>query len=114
VDGRTAVSVHLGTNSATVDTTEPPAPPAPTARPLSATRAFAWWSVPSDLSGISYYEVWVDGALIALSDTSAVLLGGLEPARSYSLSVRAVDGGGNRSALSAAVSLTLPVDDRGP
>jgi hypothetical protein len=112
--GRAALAVNLGANTGTLDQIAPPAPPTPVARALSATRGLAWWTAPADASGIALYEVWLDGALVALSDTPTALLGGLDPARTYSLAVRAVDDGGNRSAASAAVPLTLPVDDRGP
>jgi hypothetical protein len=114
LDGRAALTVHLGTGTGVLDVTAPPAPAAPTARALSATRAFAWWTPPADASGIAHHEVWLDGALAAVCDGAAVLLGGLDPARAYALSVRAVDAGGNRSGPSPAATLVMPIDDRGP
>jgi hypothetical protein len=114
VAARTAVNVRLGAGAGDLDLTPPPAPGLPVARALSATRALLWWSAPADASGITLYEVWLDGELVAVTESAACTLGGLDPAHTYSASVKAVDAGGNRSGASLAVPLTTPVDDRGP
>lgn len=115
VDGRTALRVHLGAGSGgDRDVTAPGAPVGVQARALSASRALLWWSAPADASGIALYEVWLDGELAAVPEGPVVTLGGLDPQRTYAVTVKAVDAGGNRSAASPPVGLTLRVEDRGP
>jgi hypothetical protein len=113
--GRHALEVRLGSpSSGALDAVAPPAPLGLVARPVAATRLLAWWAAPQDASGIVLYELRLDGELAAVTEQPMAALSGLAPARTYQVAVAAVDAGGNRSALTAAVPVTTWVEDRGP
>jgi hypothetical protein len=116
VDGRTSLVATLssGGSQGVVDATAPDAPATLIVRPVAATRLLAWWDVPIDATGLVLYEVRLDGALAAITETPHAALSGLIPGRLYQVSVHAVDAGGNRSISSGVVGATTWAEDRGP
>jgi chitodextrinase len=73
------------------------------------------WTASTDNVGVTGYEVFRDGALLAsvgavtsYSDTTVA------PSTSYSYQVRARDAAGNRSALSGPATVTTPAPDTEP
>lgn len=111
---RVGLLAQVGQAALATDTAAPDAPSGLRVLPTSATRALAWWGGASDATGVAHYEVRLDGELVALTPVPAVWLGGLEAGRASTLSVRTVDGGGNRSPWSVAVPFTQRAEDRGP
>jgi chitodextrinase len=91
--------------------TQPPAAPANLAgTAVSPTRVNLSWNASSDNVGVTGYEVFRDGALLAtttgtgtsFSDTNA------SPSTTHSYQVRARDAAGNRSAFSNTATVTTP------
>lgn len=119
---RSALSAPLQVASAgDVDMTPPSVPTGLTVY-QSGYGLFLNWSAATDSgSGIAGYELYRDGSTTALFDyrgRPSTFLFWYEssdvPSRTYSYRIRAVDNAGNRSALSAPVSITTaaaPADD---
>ncbi len=112
--GRLALTLRLGAAGHEVDRTPPPAPGAPSALALSASRALLWWTPATDDTAVAFTELRLDGEVVAVTPGSAAVVAGLEPGRSYAASLRAVDAGGNVSVPSATSVVTLRAEDRGP
>ncbi|HEX7307595.1 glycoside hydrolase family 9 protein [Lentzea sp.] len=67
------------------------------------------WTASTDNIGVTGYEVLNGSAVLSTSGTTSLLLTGLTPDTSYSLSVRAKDAAGNVSAAGSPVAVrTLP------
>jgi len=113
VAGRTALRVDLGAKTVQVDTAAPAAPVIELARPVAGSRAMLRWSVPTDVSGVAAYQVFLDGVLVAIAEDPRTSLSGLVPGATHVLTVKAIDRGGNVSAPSSAVSIVMGADDRG-
>ena len=89
--------------------TAAPAPPTLTGQAVSATRVDLAWSGATDDIGVTGYEVYRDGALVAtLGNVTTFSDTGLTPATTYSYTVRALDAAGKRSVPSNAVSTITP------
>ena len=91
------------------DTVAPTRPTSLRATAVSAQQVNLSWTASTDNVGVTGYEIFRGGGLIATlgnvttyADTSA------QPATTYSYQVRAVDAAGNRSSLSTAASATTP------
>lgn len=112
--GRMAVFLRLGSDGHEVDSTAPPAPPAPACQPLSGSRALVWWAPGTDASGVALTEVRLDGEVVALTPGTAAILSGLSPGRTYAVRLRFMDGGGNLSPAGPSTPVTLRSEDRGP
>ncbi|WP_395789016.1 glycosyl hydrolase family 18 protein [Aquimonas sp.] len=97
-----AVTVTPGTD------TVPPSVPASLASPSQTTSSIALsWSASTDNAGgtgVVGYEVWRNGARVGQPTTTSFNDTGLTADTAYSYQVRARDGAGNLSALSAALS----------
>jgi hypothetical protein len=94
------------TESGATDTAAPSVP-AVNVAPGPFTAANVSWSPSSDASGITAYYVSVNGVRTAVSGASTFhSLRGLNPRTTYTVQVQALDRFGNRSALSAPVSVT--------
>lgn len=93
----------------TPDVEAPTVPTGLTATPSSTSVALSW-SPSTDAVGVTGYEVWRNGAFLAsvaaptTTYTDAAVTAGV----AYSYQVLARDAAGNTSALSAAVSATVP------
>lgn len=92
------------------DTQAPTAPGAPTASAVTATSANLSWTASTDNVGVAGYDVVrVSGGTetkVAASTANSVTVTGLTANTAYSFAVYARDAAGNRSARSAAVSVT--------
>lgn len=113
---RSAAASVSAKTSAPVTDTQAPAAPAGLAL-VSATHdgLSVSWNASTDNIGVAGYEVLVDGSVKASANDTSATLSGLAAATAYSVSVRAFDAAGNRSAASAAVSMaTKPVEENGP
>jgi glucose/arabinose dehydrogenase/chitodextrinase len=95
---------------APVEDAGPPTVPAGlTAQATGPTQASLSWAPASDDVGVTGYEVYRDGALIAaLGNVTSFADTGLAPATTYSYTVRARDAAGNRSEPSAPASAITP------
>ena len=102
---------------ATADTRPPPAPTNLRIESLSFTSATLAWSPSADDSGWVMYEVEANAlpqSLVRYGSTEpSKAVTGLTPGLTYTMSVVAVDGSGNRSA-AGALQLTTPVDSTPP
>ncbi|GAA2332580.1 cellulase family glycosylhydrolase [Streptomyces kunmingensis] len=100
------------------DAQAPTAPGAPTASGVSATSATLTWPAATDNIGVTGYEVVrVAGATettVASTTTTRVTVESLTPATAYTFAVYAKDAAGNRSARSAAVTVTTDKDTGTP
>jgi parallel beta-helix repeat protein len=103
-------------NAATVTTppsppdTEPPTAPSNlSATAVSPNRVDLSWTASSDNEGVTGYEIFRDGSLLA--EEGAVTSysdGSVSPSTTYSYQVRARDTAGNRSAFSSPATVTTP------
>ncbi|MEU9034968.1 fibronectin type III domain-containing protein [Streptomyces sp. NPDC048352] len=92
------------------DTEPPRAPAGLTAQAGSATSVHVMWRAPDTADGVSGYQVFQDGRLVRElpADKTMTDITGLTPRTAYSFTVRAEDGAGNRSPLSAPAEVTTP------
>ncbi len=74
----------------------------------SESSAEIFWDASIDNEVVQFYEVYRDGVLQLQLDARSWYQTDLQPATEYRYRVAAVDNDGNRSAFSAAVSLTTP------
>ncbi|WP_343466341.1 fibronectin type III domain-containing protein [Rhodococcus aetherivorans] len=84
------------------------APTAPTglaASNITSTGATLTWTASTDDIGVRRYTIFINGIQAGVSDNTTYTLTGLNPATTYSITVRAVDLGGNASDDSAPLSL---------
>ncbi|WP_327270305.1 cellulase family glycosylhydrolase [Streptomyces sp. NBC_01218] len=95
---------------AAADTQAPTAPGTPTASAVTASSATLTWAAATDNVGVTGYEVVrVSGTTetsVAASTSPTVTVNSLTAGTAYTFAVYARDAAGNRSARSAAVSLT--------
>lgn len=111
----TATAFSVTTSAVVVeDTTDPVAPPALKASKISATGFTLTWKAATDAggSGIDSYEIYLndDNTPIEPSEDTSHIFTGLVAGQTYSVKVKAVDGAGNTSPLSTALSVTLAAD----
>lgn len=84
------------------------APTAPTglaASNITSTGATLTWNASTDDIGVRRYSIFINGIQAGVSDNTTYTLTGLNPVTTYSITVRAVDLGGNTSDDSATLSL---------
>lgn len=102
---------------ASADTAPPPTPTNLRAQSVSFTSATLEWSPSADDSGWVMYEVEANAlprSLLRYGSTAASTeITGLTPGLTYTMSVVAVDGSGNRSA-PVGIRLATPVDSTPP
>jgi chitodextrinase len=106
------------------EVTPPPPPPADTTRPSSPTGLQATgvgstsvqlsWQAATDDVGVTGYDVNRDGQVVATPSGTTATDSGLAPATSYTYTVVARDAAGNRSAPSAALTVTTQSDTSPP
>lgn len=104
-----ARSVTASTTSAPTDTTAPSVPGSLAASGTTSSGTTLSWSASNDGSGgtgVASYEVLRGSSVVGTVTGTTYTATGLSPATAYSFTVRAVDGAGNRSAASNAVSVT--------
>ncbi|MFJ8017715.1 carbohydrate binding domain-containing protein [Streptomyces sp. NPDC096339] len=88
------------------DTQAPTVPTGLTSTGKTATSASLAWTASTDNVGVTGYDVYQGGALVATATGTSTTVTGLTPATSYTFTVRAHDLAGNTSAASAGVSVT--------
>ncbi|WP_298541495.1 T9SS type A sorting domain-containing protein [uncultured Aquimarina sp.] len=69
------------------------------------------WDASTDNIGVTAYDVFQDGVLVATVATTSADIAGLSPATSYDFTVVAKDAAGNESAASAAITVTTEAPD---
>lgn len=95
------------TTPAEPDTTPPTIPENLRTTAVESTRVDLAWSVSSDPeSGVDHYRVFRDGSGIGTTVDTTFSDAGLEPGATYDFRVSAVNGDGEESGLSEAVSVT--------
>ncbi|OUS78147.1 hypothetical protein B1748_05145 [Paenibacillus sp. MY03] len=100
------------TDEVALDEESPTIPGQPTAVDIQQNRLQLTWSAATDNFAVSGYEVNVDGTIV--SDSSLLdteySLNGLQPDKEYTITVRALDAAGNRSAYSAPLVVKTQAD----
>src|SRR5205807_1733625 len=91
------------------DITPPSIPTGLAATSPTSTSVTLSWTASTDNVGVTGYRVYRDGTLVASPSGTSVAMTGLTAGTSYSFTVSALDAAGNVSALSAPLSVTLPV-----
>ncbi|WP_327561783.1 endo-1,4-beta-xylanase [Actinophytocola sp.] len=105
-------SVTFTTQAGGGDTTPPTTPGTPTASNVTSTGASLAWAASTDAggSGLAGYDIvrrqGTTDTVLSTSTTNSATLTNLTPATQYVLLIRARDGAGNQSALSASVTFT--------
>ncbi|MEV6304933.1 glycoside hydrolase family 3 N-terminal domain-containing protein [Actinoplanes sp. NPDC051861] len=117
-DGKTPLFAYgYGLNYAQspADTAAPSVPTGLTASSVTSTGATLSWTASTDTggSGLDGYDVYRDGALIASTTTNGYAVTGLTAATGYAFTVAARDRAGNRSAPSAALTVTTQAGSGG-
>ncbi|WP_438435261.1 fibronectin type III domain-containing protein [Gorillibacterium sp. sgz500922] len=97
------------------DTQKPSAPANLTGTSPTFSTVALSWIASTDNVGVSGYNVYQDGALIAISPSPAYTVTGLKGSTAYTFSVKAVDAAGNLSDASNAVTVkTQASNDQTP
>jgi acid phosphatase len=94
--------------TAPTDTIPPTVPGLPVANTPTVTQVDLAWSPSTDLSGVTGYEVYRDGAWLGSSATTSFTDATVLPGMTYTYRVRARDLEGNVSGYSALTTVTLP------
>jgi chitodextrinase len=100
----------------TLDTQAPTAPTNLTASNTTQTTTDLSWNASTDNVGVTGYDVYQDGVLIASVTTTNYQVNGLNPSTSYTFFVRAKDAAGNVSGNSNTANVTTltPPDSEAP
>lgn len=99
------------TTQATPDTTAPSQPSGLTANVVSAGRVNLAWTASSDNVGVTGYEVWRDGALLATAAAANYSDTAVAAGETHDYFVKAYDAANNISAPSDTVSAVMPAPD---
>jgi hypothetical protein len=89
-----------------VDTTPPTVPTGLTATAISSSQINLSWTASTDNVGVTGYNVYSSGTLIATTPTTAYSNSGLTASTTYTYTVAAFDAAGNTSAHSSSASAT--------
>ncbi len=81
---------------------------------VSASRVYVRWDPATDPSGVAGYLVALGGEPVLVSDVNDAFVAGLAPGATASVTVAAIDRGGNVSPPSTASVTTTGPEDRGP
>ncbi len=90
------------------DTNAPSVPAGLAATAGSSTQVNLSWTASTDDVGVTGYGVYRNGTLLATSPTTSYQDTTVQPATSYTYTVDAVDGAGNRSSQTSGVPVTTP------
>src|SRR5690606_22014699 len=93
-------------NGGTPDTTPPTAPTNLTVTDKTGTTVSLSWTASTDDKGVTGYQVYKDGSLVASLKATSTTIGGLSGETTYEFTVKARDAAGNISAASNPVSVT--------
>jgi hypothetical protein len=115
IEGSTTLyyySVDLSSNVETpksasfkVDLTPPTAPSTVATTVVASSTAQVSWTAASDaLSGVAYYNVFVNASWVSSTTATTAYLSGLQQDSSYSIGIQTVDKAGNTAATNGTVS----------
>ena len=104
----------LTVDSGSGDTQPPSAPPNLAATAPSSGRVDLSWNAAVDNIGVTGYEVFRDGQLVASTSNTTYSDTTVAPATTYTYQVRARDAAGNPSAMSDSATVTTPPDTQPP
>jgi chitinase len=113
----TTSSAVAVTVAASGDTTPPSVPTSLTSPSQTSSSIALSWNASTDNVGVTAYDVYRGGSLLASTTGTGYTATGLAAGTSYSFQVRARDAAGNASALSAALTVSTqanPVDTTPP
>ena len=99
-----ASEIDLSTDLTLVDTIAPDAPQAVRALPSATDEITLVWDVANDNVGVARYAILRDGAEVDTSPFPVFVDGGLATGTDFTYTIVAIDGAGNESAESTAVS----------
>ncbi|WP_309049446.1 glycosyl hydrolase family 8 [Streptomyces sp.] len=99
---------------APADTTAPTAPGSLRTTSTTSTSAALAWNAATDDVGVTGYQVFRNGTLIASPSGTSYTDSGLSASTAYTYTVKARDAAGNVSAASNALSVTTPATGTGP
>jgi chitodextrinase len=103
---RQTLAEVAGTGTVTPDTQAPSVPASLTATAASSSQINLSWAASTDNVGVTGYDIYRAGALIASSTTTTYSNTGLAASTAYSYTIKAKDAAGNVSAASSTVSAT--------
>jgi len=110
-----AATVSAKTSDPIVDTAAPSVPTGLALVSAGTTSLSVSWNASTDNVGVAGYEVLIANVVKATVSGTAASLTGLSSGTAYSVSVKAYDAAGNKSAASPAISMsTTVVVDNGP
>jgi chitodextrinase len=114
VKNRSVRSVALSVTTLTaVDALAPTAPTTVSASKVGGTSVEVRWTGATDNVGVTGYNVYVNGSVVKTVTNPVTTISGLSSLTTYSIRVQAFDAVKNRSALSAALSVTT-LDGQAP
>ena len=96
------------------DTTAPSVPTGLTAANITINSVDLSWNASTDNVGVTGYDVYQDGTLIASPTGTSYAVTGLASGTTYAFTVRAKDAAGNTSAQSTAINVTTDTPDTTP
>ena len=103
---------NTDTTTVRLDTGAPTVPTLPTASAVSTTAIEVTWGGSTDLvSGLSRYQIYVNGSLAATTTSTTWVVPGLTPGQTYTFQVSALDVAGNESSRSPSVQEAPPAAD---
>ena len=108
-EGTQSEGVNAGSRPAEQPDDTPPTAPAGLKAKISGSEVLLSWERSTDDVAVTYYIITCNGEEAGRSYNRSFAHAGLTPGASCTYTVCALDGAGNRSAESEAVSVTLPV-----
>lgn len=109
-----SAGVTVTVNNPVPDTQAPTIPTGLTAAPASLTQIDLNWNASTDNVGVTGYEIFRNGVMVASIAGTAYRDGSLAPNTRYMYVVSAFDAAANRSGLSTPASVTTPADTKAP
>lgn len=106
IDNPAWVNVVWGETSTIADNQPPTTPLNITVSNITGYTATANWEPSTDNIGVSGYNIYLNGVLVATTGNNTVHLGELNPNTNYVITIEAVDAAGNKSPLSVSKSFT--------
>lgn len=111
---RSRIATIVAATAACADNS-PPTPPSNLIQTAATQTSISLsWSASGDNVGVTAYDAYLSGVHIGVTSQTSYTFAGLGCGRSYTLSVAAVDGAGNRSLASSVQASTSPCPDTAP
>ncbi len=110
-----SLTSNLGITTATAgDTQAPSTPTAFSGTNITETSVDLSWFASSDNVGVTGYNVYQNGVLVATVTGTSTTISGLTPATNYVFQVSAIDAAGNESNLTSNLGITTDTPTGGP